>query len=77
MKKLKDLAILSAGALLTVSLAACGNTNHSDDKNSSKVSTSKVAKSSSKKKKLVLVHHQSVLVQVVQFHLALILSIHQ
>lgn len=49
MKKLKDLAILSAGALLTVSLAACGNTNHSDDKNSSKVSTSKVAKSSSKK----------------------------
>lgn len=44
MKKLKDLAILSAGALLTVSLAACGNTNHSNDKNSSKI-----AKSSSKK----------------------------
>lgn len=48
MKQWKELALVSAGALLTVGLAACGN--HSDnDKSSSKTSTSKVAKSNSKK----------------------------
>lgn len=48
MKQWKKLTLVSAGALLTVGLAACSNHND-NDKSSSKTSMSKVAKSSSKK----------------------------
>lgn len=49
MKQWKKLAVLSAGALLTVGLAACGNDSHSSSaSSSSKEKTSQVASSTKK-----------------------------